>query len=125
MLVSWHNLLDVQKKTIEDDAPGIALRTAADYQAVVALKGAETLICNSRGDIYCNRTGNVGLATSGSGETLSGIIAGLTARGALPLQAAAWGVYLHGRAGERLAHRMGLVGVVGRSTTTDVTTLRA
>ena len=47
--------------------------------------------------------GHVGLATSGSGDTLAGIIAGLLARGASPLQAALWGVYLHGEAGNRLA----------------------
>jgi NAD(P)H-hydrate repair Nnr-like enzyme with NAD(P)H-hydrate dehydratase domain len=72
---------------------------------------------------YCNRAGNVGLATSGSGDTLSGIIAGLAARGAQPLQAAAWGVYLHARAGDRLARRMGRLGFLARELLAEVPAL--
>ncbi|HEX8687193.1 MAG TPA: MbtH family NRPS accessory protein, partial [Pyrinomonadaceae bacterium] len=58
--------------------------------------------------------GSVGLATSGSGDVLAGVIAGLVARGAEPLRAAAWGVYLHARAGERLSARLGTLGLLAR-----------
>ena len=92
-----------------------------DLRAVIALKGAETFITapgNSK--TYCNRTGNVGLATSGSGDTLSGLIVGLAARGASPLQAAVWGVYLHARAGDELAKRMGRLGFLARELLAEV-----
>ena len=61
-----------------------AQRAAETFQAVVVLKGRQTLIAQPAGEIYRNRTGNVGLATSGSGDVLAGIIAGLAARGAEP-----------------------------------------
>ncbi|HKQ99795.1 MAG TPA: NAD(P)H-hydrate dehydratase, partial [Pyrinomonadaceae bacterium] len=65
------------------------------------------------------------LATSGSGDVLAGIIAGLAARGATPSQAAAWGVHLHARAGEELAKRMGRLGYLARELPDEVPTLMA
>jgi NAD(P)H-hydrate repair Nnr-like enzyme with NAD(P)H-hydrate dehydratase domain len=56
----------------------------------------------------------VGLATSGSGDTLAGIVAWLAARGAEPLAAALWAVWAHGTAGQRLAKRIGRVGFLSR-----------
>jgi NAD(P)H-hydrate repair Nnr-like enzyme with NAD(P)H-hydrate dehydratase domain len=95
--------------------PGATARRAADlFRCVVALKGAETVIAAPEGEAYRSRAGNVGLATSGSGDTLGGLIAGLAARGAPPLQAAVWGVYLHARAGDRLARRIGPLGFLAR-----------
>jgi NAD(P)H-hydrate repair Nnr-like enzyme with NAD(P)H-hydrate dehydratase domain len=58
--------------------------------------------------------GNVGLATSGSGDTLAGIIGGLLARGTTPIDAAIWGVFLHGEAGNRLARARGPIGFLAR-----------
>ena len=78
------------------------------YRAVVALKGSRTLIAAPKERTYVNESGTVGLATSGSGDTLSGVIGGLLARGAEPLQAAAWGVYVHACAGEVLQRKMGM-----------------
>lgn len=98
-----------------------ARRAATDLRAVVALKGAETFIAAPHhSKIYCNRAGNVGLATSGSGDVLSGIIAGIAARGAPPLQAAVWGVYLHALAGEALAKRIGRLGYLARELPAEV-----
>jgi ADP-dependent NAD(P)H-hydrate dehydratase len=96
--------------------PRRAACAAADrYGAVVALKGRETLIAAPRSTtLYVNRAGNVGLATSGSGDVLAGLIAGLAARGADPLTAAVWGVYAHALAGERLARRIGRIGYLAR-----------
>jgi NAD(P)H-hydrate repair Nnr-like enzyme with NAD(P)H-hydrate dehydratase domain len=54
------------------------------------------------------------LATSGSGDVLAGIIAGLIARGAAPVQAAVWGVAVHAEAGLRLGRRIGRVGFLAR-----------
>jgi ADP-dependent NAD(P)H-hydrate dehydratase len=96
--------------------PARAARDAADrFGAVVALKGRETFVAApGAAEVYVNRAGNVGLATSGSGDALAGFVAGLCARGAAPQQATAWGVFLHAKAGERLARRHGTLGYLAR-----------
>ncbi len=116
-------MLGMDKEEVTRDPLAIARRAARTMRAVIALKGRETFIVAPDGKAYCNRTGNVGLATSGSGDTLSGIITGLAARGAEPLQAAAWGVHLHGRAGDRLAQRMGRLGFLARELLAEVPAL--
>jgi len=79
---------------------------AATYDCVLVLKGAHTItIHNGKG--YINSTGNPGMATAGSGDVLTGIIAGLLAQGYEPLIAAVFGVYLHGKAGDIGAHYVG------------------
>jgi ADP-dependent NAD(P)H-hydrate dehydratase len=75
---------------------------AARFDAVVAVRGAETQIASPAGDHLVDRRGCPGLATSGSGDVASGIAVGLLARGASPLAATAWAVAIHGRAGELL-----------------------
>jgi yjeF C-terminal region, hydroxyethylthiazole kinase-related len=108
-------MLKMDAAAVRRDALSVAVRAAREFRVVIALKGAETFIVAPDGEeAYANRAGNVGLATSGSGDTLSGIIAGLAARGADPLRAAAWGVYLHAKAGDRLARRMGKLGFLAR-----------
>ncbi len=107
------------------DRPGTARQLCQELGAVVVLKGSETFIAAPGGELYRNRAGNSGLAISGSGDTLSGIIAGLAARGAEPVQAAVWGVYLHARAGERLAKRMGPLGYLPRELLAEIPALMA
>jgi NAD(P)H-hydrate repair Nnr-like enzyme with NAD(P)H-hydrate dehydratase domain len=119
------NLLGIDKAEITRNPAVIARQAAAHFQAVVALKGATTLIAEPGGKLYCNQTGNVGLATSGSGDTLSGIVAGLAARGAPPGQAAAWAVYLHGSAGDKLAARFGPLGFLARELLAEIPGLMA
>jgi hydroxyethylthiazole kinase-like uncharacterized protein yjeF len=118
-------LLGMDKETVRRDPRGAVRRAAVELGAVVALKGAETYVTGPEGETYCNRTGNVGLATSGSGDTLAGIIGGLAARGTEPLQAAVWGVFLHGSAGDRLAARMGRLGFLARELLAEVPVLMA
>ncbi|WLI90354.1 NAD(P)H-hydrate dehydratase [Massilia sp. R2A-15] len=91
-----------------------AAQAARDWNAVVVLKGARTVIIAPAGERWQHEGGNVGLGTSGSGDTLAGIIAGLAARGAALPQAACWGVALHARAGEELAERFGVLGYLAR-----------
>src|SRR3982751_5876622 len=62
---------------------------------------------------FCAR-GNVGLATSGSGDVLAGIIAGLVARGAAPFVATCWGVFIHATAGDHLADNVAQLGFLAR-----------
>ena len=91
--------------------------------AVVALKGAATVIATPDGQCWSHEGGNVGLAISGSGDTLAGIITGLAARGAPLEQACAWGIALHALAGEQLALRFGLLGYLAREIPAEVPAL--
>jgi len=78
-------------------------QVAAAYEAVVVAKGAPTVTVLPSGARYVNTTGNPGLATAGTGDTLAGIIGGLLAQGLTPTQAAVSGVYWHGAAADMLA----------------------
>jgi ADP-dependent NAD(P)H-hydrate dehydratase len=113
-------MLGLDKAAVTDDAPGVARQAAARLGAVIALKGGTTCIAAPDGALYRYPGGDVGLATSGSGDTLAGIVAGLAARGASPIQAAVWGVYLHGAAGNQLAQRMGRLGYLARELLDEV-----
>ncbi len=118
-------LLGSDKKSVERDRTGALRAAVARFNAVVVLKGRETLIAAPGSPVYHNRAGNVGLATSGSGDSLAGLIAGLCARGCAPLQAAVWGVYLHARAGEQLARSRGPLGYLARELPDEVPALMA
>lgn len=118
-------ILSMKKEDVTRDAASIASRAARRFNAIVTLKGAETFIASPAGEIFINRAGNVGLATSGSGDVLSGIIAGLAARGAEPLQAAIWGVALHARAGDRLAKSFAPLGFLARELPAEIPALMA
>jgi hydroxyethylthiazole kinase-like uncharacterized protein yjeF len=107
-------LLGIDRREVEADPSGVARAAAARFRAVVALKGAVTHVAAPDGTLYCHTNNCVGLATSGSGDTLAGIVAGLAARGAEPLEAALWGVFLHGAAGRALNERHGPVGFLAR-----------
>ncbi|KLI97855.1 NAD(P)H-hydrate dehydratase [Luteimonas sp. FCS-9] len=107
-------LLGIDERTIVADAQAIARDHARAWGVVLVLKGPTTTIAAPDGRMWINTAGSVGLGTSGSGDVLAGIIAGLAARGATPEQAAAWGVHLHARAGARLSRRLGLVGFLAR-----------
>jgi NAD(P)H-hydrate repair Nnr-like enzyme with NAD(P)H-hydrate dehydratase domain len=78
------------------------------------LKGPTTWIASAAAELYAYHEGTLGLATSGSGDTLAGVIAGVAPRAVSPSQAAAWGVYLHGEAGNRLTQRLGFLGFLPR-----------
>ena len=116
-------LLGIEKRDVDAAAPDAARLAADRFGAVVALKGADTWIAEPNGGLFHYRGGSVGLATSGSGDTLAGIVAGIAARGAPALRAALWGVWAHGTAGERLARRMAKVGFVARELLAEVPAL--
>lgn len=107
-------MLGLDQDEVTADPAGTALRSAADFGAVVVLKGRTTVIASPDGRAWSSDHGNVGLATSGSGDTLAGIMVGLLARGAEPHQAAIWSVFLHAEAGTRLARRVGPIGYLAR-----------
>jgi ADP-dependent NAD(P)H-hydrate dehydratase len=97
-----------------------ARQAAVRLGVVLVLKGAVTIVATPDGRAFHNTAGNSGLGTSGSGDALSGVIAGLCARGADPLRAAIWGVYLHARAGDVLARRMGHHGYLAREIAPEI-----
>jgi ADP-dependent NAD(P)H-hydrate dehydratase len=103
-----------EKSDAQEEPHAMALRHARRWNAVVALKGPRTCIGAPDARCWLHCAHAPGLGTSGSGDVLAGIIAGLAARGAAPEQAAVWGVALHARAGQRLARRVGIVGYLAR-----------
>ena len=74
---------------------------SARHKVIVVFKGAHTTVTLPDGRAFFNTTGNPGMATAGSGDVLTGIIAALLAQGLSPAEAAVCGVFLHGRAGDR------------------------
>jgi hydroxyethylthiazole kinase-like uncharacterized protein yjeF len=116
-------LWDVPKEQVQAAPLEIAREAAARLGAVVVLKGAVTIIAAPDGTAFHNTAGNSGLGTSGSGDALSGVVAGLCARGADPLRAAVWAVYLHARAGDALARRIGHHGYLAREILPEIPAL--
>ena len=90
---------------IEADRGGTAMDFARRHQAVVLLKGHETVIADPEGGLIINQTGNAGLAKGGSGDVLAGIMGGFLAQGLEPIHAAACAAHLHGLAADRTALR--------------------
>jgi hydroxyethylthiazole kinase-like uncharacterized protein yjeF len=118
-------LLGVTRDEVVADPLAMARQAASLLRSVVALKGATTHIVTPQGEAWSFDEGNVGLATSGSGDTLAGIVGGLLARGASPIDAALWGVYLHGEAGNRLARAHGHLGFLARELLAEVPPIMA
>lgn len=101
-------------KEICADPHRFARQAASHLQCMVVLKGAVTVIAPPDGPLHVQEADIAGLATSGSGDVLAGILAGLLARGASPLTAAVWSVSLHAQAGASLARKMGPLGLLAR-----------
>jgi hydroxyethylthiazole kinase-like uncharacterized protein yjeF len=116
-------LTGADKDEINARQEAAALEVARRWQATVALKGALTVIATPSGQQWSHRGGNTGLAISGSGDVLAGLIAGIAARGATLEQAAAWGVALHAMAGEQLSLRHGPLGYLAREISAEVPAL--
>jgi len=93
--------------SVQQDRWGLAARQAVEWQVVLVLKGAHTVIALPEGEIYINPTGNPVLSTAGTGDLLTGLIAALAAQGLDAEKAAICGTYLHGLAADMLAARLG------------------
>jgi hydroxyethylthiazole kinase-like uncharacterized protein yjeF len=117
------HLTGLSKSDVSDEPLRIVRDAASRWNACVALKGAVTYLAQPDGTAWRFDGGTPGLATSGSGDTLAGLIGGLAARGATSLQAAAWGVLLHAQAGHALRERYGEVGYLARQLSAEVPAL--
>lgn len=113
-------LLEAPREKVNADPHRYAQEAAASLNCVVVLKGPETFVVSPGGQGWIYKNGAVGLATSGSGDTLAGVIVGLLARGAQPEHAAQWGVYLHGEAGNRLSRLRGPIGYLARELLAEI-----
>jgi hydroxyethylthiazole kinase-like uncharacterized protein yjeF len=112
--------LDARREDVDNAPLQAARRAAAALPAIVAMKGAETYVVSEDGKAWLSRNGSIGLATSGSGDTLAGILAGLLARGTEAGLATAWAVYMHGQAGRNLAARNGTFGLLAREIPAEI-----
>ena len=108
----WSGLF---RETLPDQRQQQAIRLAQHTGTIVVLKGAGTVVTNGE-KVYINKTGNPGMATAGSGDVLTGVIASLLGQGLGDFDAAVLGVYMHGLAGDIAAKKQGQVGLI----TTDI-----
>lgn len=110
-LMEMARLCDCDIDEIRGDLVSVA-KTFSEYcHGICVLKEAHTIIALSGDKFYLNLSGNHGMATAGSGDVLSGVIAGLLAQGAKPEEAAPLGVYLHGLAGDFVRKKTGTYGM--------------
>lgn len=102
-------LLGITVKEVQARRLDIALEAAGRWRAHVILKGFHTILATPSGYAYINTTGNPGMATGGTGDVLTGILAGLTAQFGVEdwARVLSLGVYLHGLAGDIAAARVG------------------
>jgi hydroxyethylthiazole kinase-like uncharacterized protein yjeF len=98
---------EVQRQRLD-----IARKAAVEWRKVVVLKGAYTVVAASDGRARISQTANPGLASAGTGDVLTGVIAGLVAQGMSLFDAAACGVYLHAQAGEMVRLELGEAGML-------------
>ena len=105
-------LTGLSVEEIQKNREVIAREYATKWGQVVVLKGANTVIASPTGEVKISPFANPALATAGTGDVLSGIIAGLIAQGLEPFDAACCGVYIHGLAGKMVRKKIGNAGTV-------------
>jgi ADP-dependent NAD(P)H-hydrate dehydratase len=116
-------LLDCDEGKVERDPIGCGRRAAELYRSIVLVKGITSHVVTPAGDVWTYDGGAPGLGVSGSGDVLAGIVGGLLARGAEPLTALLWAVWLHGEAGAALAKKLGPMGFLAREIAGEVPAL--
>jgi hydroxyethylthiazole kinase-like uncharacterized protein yjeF len=119
------DLLGSSEDEVQADPLGCARTAATRYEAIVLAKGVESHVVAPNGSVWKFSGGAPGLGVAGSGDTLAGIIGGLLARGAAPLTALLWSVWLHGEAGARLAAALGPIGFLAREISAEIPALLA
>lgn len=99
-------------KEVQDDRIGVAKEFAREYGVIVVLKGAATIIAEPAGAVYINSTGNPGMASGGTGDVLTGMIAGLIAQDYTMSEACRLGVFLHGYIADKITGQEGEAGLI-------------
>jgi hydroxyethylthiazole kinase-like uncharacterized protein yjeF len=108
------SLLDCDETEIEREPVRCGIRAAQLFSSLVLVKGVTSHVVTPSEESWTYDGGAPGLGVSGSGDVLAGIVGGLLARGAKPLHALLWAVWLHGEAGAKLAEKVGRIGVLAR-----------
>ncbi|MDF2458774.1 MAG: nnr [Nitrospira sp.] len=103
---------DATSQSVNADRLGTAARFARERGAFLVLKGARTVIARPDGLLAICPTGNSGMATAGTGDVLTGMLVGLLAQGVPSWEAACAATYLHGKAGDLAAERLGSAGMI-------------
>jgi hydroxyethylthiazole kinase-like uncharacterized protein yjeF len=116
-------LLDADEETVMRDPLGSGLRAAELYRSMVLVKGAVSHVVTPGGEAWRYDGGAPRLGVSGSGDVLAGIVGGLLARGAEPLNALLWAVWLHGEAGAALAKKTAPIGFLAREIADEIPAL--
>jgi hydroxyethylthiazole kinase-like uncharacterized protein yjeF len=116
-------LLDCREEEVQQDPIGCGLRAAQRYRAIVLVKGVTSHVVTPDGDSWTYDGGAPGLGVSGSGDVLAGVVGGLLARGAEPLNALLWAAWLHGEAGTKLAKTIGPIGFLAREIAGEIAAL--
>ena len=96
---------------IKNDRFEVAKKASNEYNMILVLKDARTVVTAGADSFYINTNGNSGMAKGGSGDSLTGIIGALTAGGMEPLAAARTGTFIHGAAGDKAAEEKGMTGM--------------
>lgn len=107
-------LMDVPIAQVDRSPLEFARKAAARTGAIVVLKSKDTYVVTPAGAAWLHKGGHPGLATSGSGDVLAGLLAGLVARCSDPLTACLWAVVTHAKAGRGLGSRVGTLGFLAR-----------
>jgi hydroxyethylthiazole kinase-like uncharacterized protein yjeF len=106
-------LMGMSIPEVQRDRIGVARGFARDHSAIVVLKGHRTVIADPGGEVWMNTTGNAGMATGGTGDVLTGMVAGLVAQSPNHvLRAVMAAVYLHGLAGDLACESAGEASLV-------------
>jgi len=105
-------LLNVSIEDIQNNRLKFAKLASNKFKVITVLKGDNTIVCNPEGAGYINTTGNPGMATAGSGDLLTGIIASFIGQGIEEFNAAVAGVFIHGLAGDLAANHKGQYGLI-------------
>lgn len=100
-------IADTTTAEVQKNRIALAKKVGIEYNVICVQKDARTIVCEGKGACYVNTSGNSGMATAGSGDVLSGVIAGCLAMGLPARRAAELGVYLHGLAGEAASAELG------------------
>lgn len=113
-------LLEITIEDIQSNRLRYSTKFAQEYNTVVVLKGANTVIAAPDGRTFINTNGNPGLAKGGSGDVLAGMIASFLTQGLPAFEASVCAVYLHGKAADTCAERLSEYGMLPSDMLTDI-----
>lgn len=100
-------ILGISVQELQKNRIALAKSVGMEYNLICVLKDARTIVCEGEGACFVNTSGNSGMATAGSGDVLTGVIAGCLSMGCSLRRAAELGVFLHGLAGDEAKKRFG------------------